>query len=73
MTLKRDLGDQYQEWQEQINSREINMGDEEECRRMKFLYGKDIKDHRYRLKVAILNSSQSDTNKQEFKLLIEEL
>ena len=73
MTLKRDLGDQYQEWQEQINSREINMGDEEECRRMRFLYGKDIKDHRYHLEVAILDSSHSEANKQEFRLLIEEL
>ena len=72
-TLKRDLSYLSQKWQEQIDRLDLIQGDRSECRRMKYLYDKDIKDHRDRLEVALLDSSESEENKQEFRLLIEEL
>ena len=72
-TLKRDLSYLSQKWQEQIDRLDLIQGDRSECRRMKYLYDKDINDHRDRLEVAVIDSSESEENKQEFKLLIEEL
>ena len=72
-TLKRDLDYQYQQWQEQINIGDINMGQKQECIRIKLGFDDNIKFHRDRLDVAILNSTESEKDKQEFKLLIEEL
>ena len=44
-----------------------------ECLRVKKLHDDNIKFHRDRLEVAVIDSSESEENKQEFKLLIEEL
>ena len=70
--MKRDLNNQYQQWQEQIDSWELNR-DINECFRIKTLFDNDIKVHQDRLEVAVIDSSESEENKQEFKLLIEEL
>ena len=73
MRLKRYLDYQYQEWQEQIDRLDLIQGDRTECRRIKALFDLDIKFHRDCLEVAILDFNQLEVNKQEFKLLIEEL
>ena len=52
---------------------DLNQRDISECRRIKILCGNLIKFHRYRLEVAVLDSSQLEENKQELKLLIKEL
>ena len=44
-----------------------------ECLRVKKLHDDNIKFHRDRLEAAMLDSSELEMNKQEFKLLIEEL
>ena len=44
-----------------------------ECLRVKKLHDDNIKFHRDRLEVAVIDSSESEENKQEFKLLIDEL
>ena len=72
MELKRDLDYQYQQWQDQINSRNLDIRDVFECRRQNQRYVNNIEFHRDRLEVLVL-SSELEADKQEFKLLIEEL
>ena len=72
-TLKRELNNQYQQWREQIANIDLIMGDSRECRRIKNSFDNDIIFHRYRLEVAVTDSTESEDDRKEFKLLIEEL
>ena len=70
----------YEQWwfNRRYNNPELNeWGTREylrrECLRVKKLHDDNIKFHRDRLEVAVIDSSESEENKQEFKLLIEEL
>ena len=49
------------------------MADVRECLRIKNLHDNNIKFHRDRLEVAVLDSTVLEKDKREFKLLIEEL
>ena len=73
MKLKKNLDYRYQRWQEQIDRLDLIYGDRTECFRIKALFDHDTKFHRERLEVALLDSSELEVNKQELKLLIEEL
>ena len=69
--MKGDLENQYQEWQEKINSRNVNYGDINNARIEKLLIENDI--NKYKGHLNLLMLTDDERVKQEIKLLTKEL